>query len=86
MEIIKQGIHVPASVVKQVAIIFAGTNGYLDDIPVNRVRDFEDYLGAQMDTRYGDFIQSFEKTLAMTDELKASLKRIIEETKGTFKI
>ena len=86
MEVIKQGIHVPLPVVKQVAIIFAGTNGYLDDIPVNKVSDFEEYLSAQLDSRYGDFVQLFDKTLAMTDEVKAALKKILEEVKGTFKV
>jgi F-type H+-transporting ATPase subunit alpha len=86
MEVIKQGIHVPLPVVKQVAIIFAGTNGYLDDIPVNKVRDFEEYLSTQMDSQYGDFVQLFNKTLAMSDEVKAALKKLLEEVKGTFKI
>ena len=86
MEVIKQGIHVPLPVVKQVAIIFAGTNGYLDDIPVNKVRDFEEYLSAQLDSQYGDFVQLFNKTLAMTDEVKAALKKLLEEVKGTFKV
>ena len=72
--------------VKQVAIIFAGTNGYLDDIPVNKVRDFEEYLSAQLDSQYGDFVQLFNKTLAMTDEVKAALKKLLEEVKGTFKV
>jgi len=85
MEIIKQGIHVPLPVVKQVAIIFAGTNGYLDDIPVNRVRDFEEYLSAQLDSQYGDFVRLFNNTLAMTDEVKAALKKLLEEVKGSFK-
>jgi len=86
MEVIKQGIHVPLPVVKQVAIIFAGTNGYLDDLPANKVREFEEYLGAQMDSRYGDFVQLFNKTLAMSDEVKAALKKLLEEVKGSFKV
>ncbi|MBF0510848.1 MAG: F0F1 ATP synthase subunit alpha [Candidatus Omnitrophica bacterium] len=85
MEIIKQGIHEPLSVANQVAIIFAGTNGYLDDVPVNQVRRFEEYLFIQLDTRYGDFVALFNKTLAMTDEIKAGFKKILEEVKGTFK-
>jgi F-type H+-transporting ATPase subunit alpha len=85
MEIIKQGINAPLPVVKQVAIIFAGTNGYLDDVPVNRVRAFEEYLFAQMDSRYADFVQLFNKTLSMTDELKAAMKKLLEEVKSTFK-
>jgi F-type H+-transporting ATPase subunit alpha len=86
MELVKQGIHVPIPVVKQVAIIFAGTNGYLDDIPVNKVRDFEEYLSVQLDSRYGDFVQSFNKTLALNDDIKAALKKLLEEVKSTFKV
>jgi len=85
MEIIKQGINVPLPVVKQVAIIFAGSNGYLDDIPVNKIRDFEEYLSAQLDVRYDAFVQLFNKTLAMTDEVKDTLKKLLEEVKSTFK-
>jgi F-type H+-transporting ATPase subunit alpha len=77
---------VPLPVVKQVAIIFAGSNGFLDDMPANRVRDFEEYLSAQLDSKYGDFVQLFNKTLAMTDEVKAALKKLLEEVKGTFKL
>ena len=86
MEVIKQGIHVPMPVVKQVAIIFAGTNGFLDDLPVHRVSDFEEYLSAQLDSRYADFVRLFNKTLAMTDEVQTALKKILEEVKSTFKV
>jgi len=86
MEIIKQGIHVPLPVVKQVAIIFAGTNGYLDDIPVHKIKDFEEYLSNKIDTQNASFVQLFDKTLLMTDEIKASLKKILEEVKSTFKV
>jgi len=85
MEVIKQGIHVPLPVAKQVAIIFAGTNGYLDDIPVNRVRDFEEYLFTQIDGQYGSFVQLFNNALTMTDEVKAALIKLLEEVKSTFK-
>ena len=84
MEIIKQGIHVPLPVVKQVAIIYAGVNGHLDDVPVNKVRAFEEYLQLQLDAKYGDFVQLFNKTLSMTDELKAALNQILKEVKATF--
>lgn len=84
MEIIKQGIHVPLDVVKQVAIIFAGVNGFLDDIPVNRIRVFEEHLQTLLDTKHAAFIEQFNKTLAMTDEIKAALKAIITEAKSTF--
>jgi F-type H+-transporting ATPase subunit alpha len=85
MEIIKQGLHVPMPVVKQVAIIFAGTNGYLDDIAPNKVGAFEEYLFSQLDSKYTDYVQLFNKTLAMTDEVKGALKTILTEVKSTFK-
>lgn len=85
MEIIKQGIQVPLPVVKQVAIIFAGVNGFLDDIPVHKIKAFEDYLLSQLDTHYKDFVHLFTKTLSMTDEVKTALKKILDEVKSTFK-
>ncbi len=85
MEVIKQGIRVPLPVVKQIAIIFAGTNGYLDDVPVNKVRAYEEYLHTQLDSKYQDFVQLFNKTLVMTDEIKAALKKILDEVKSNFR-
>jgi F-type H+-transporting ATPase subunit alpha len=84
MEIIKQGIQVPLPVVKQVAIIFAGVNGYLDDIPANKVKAFEEHMNTQLDSKYSDFVKLFEKNLAMTDEIKLALKKILDEVKSTF--
>ncbi len=84
MEVIKQGIQVPLPVSKQVAIIYAGVNGYLDDIPANKVKAFEEYLHLQIDSKYQDFVALFDKTLAMTDEVKSALKKILEDTKTTF--
>ena len=84
MEVIKQGIHVPLPVYKQVAIIYAGVNGHLDDIPVNQVKEFEQRLFDRLAT-HQDFIQLFNKTLAMTDEIKGALNKILTEVKETFK-
>ena len=86
MEIIKQGIQVPLPVVKQVAIIFAGVNGYLDDIPVNKIKAFEDHLYVQLDSKYASYVDLFNKNLAMTDEVKAALKKLLEEVKSGFQV
>ena len=85
MEVIKQGIHVPLSVAKQVAIIYAGANGHLDEIPVNKVRDFEAALNEALDGRHQDFVQEFNKKLEMTDDIKEKLNIIIGEVKLVFK-
>jgi F-type H+-transporting ATPase subunit alpha len=85
MEVIKQGIHVPLSVVKQVAIIYAGANGHLDEIPVNKVLDFEAALNEALDGRHQDYVNEFNKKLEMTDEIKTKLNAIIAEVKLVFK-
>ena len=62
-----------------------GLTVILDDMPVNRVRDFEEYLSVQIDSQYGGFVELFNKSLTMTDEVKAALKKLLEEVKSTFK-
>ncbi|MCB9748116.1 MAG: F0F1 ATP synthase subunit alpha [Candidatus Omnitrophica bacterium] len=84
MEIIKQGIYSPLSVVKQVSIIYAGVNGYLDDIPVNKVKDFEAKLFDALDSMYTDFVKLFEKEKALNDEVKKSLQELLTEFKGKY--
>ncbi|MDA1085871.1 MAG: F0F1 ATP synthase subunit alpha [Verrucomicrobia bacterium] len=84
MEVIKQGVHQPLSVAKQVAIIYAGTNGYLDEVAPNQVLAYETQLNDALDSRYADFIRKFESSPAMSDEMKADLDKILEEFKGVF--
>lgn len=79
MEAMKQNQHQPLSVVKQVALIFAGTNGYLDNIPVEKVRDYESKLNEALDTTYQDFVKAFNKTLDVTPEIKEGFNKILTE-------
>ena len=84
MEVIKQGVHVPLDVVKQIVIIFAGVNGYLDDVPVGRVRDFEADLNEALDSKYADFVHLLRKEKAINDEVKPKLKSLIDDFKRTW--
>ena len=84
MEVIKQGVRAPLSVAKQVAIIYAGTNGYLDDLPVNRVRDFEQALFDGLDSVHVGWVRLFEKHLAMEPAIKEGLDRLLTEVKKNF--
>ena len=81
MQVIKQGIHVPLSVVKQVAIIYAGVNGYLDDIAVTDVKIFEEQLLNALDSHYTDFVSLFEKEQALNDEVKQALDNLLKDFK-----
>ena len=84
MQVIKQGINVPLSVVKQVAIIYAGVNGFLDDIDVDKIPAFEVHLHESLDSAYADFCEQFNHALAMTDDIKDQIEKLLEEVKRTF--
>ncbi|MFT5169625.1 MAG: F-type H+-transporting ATPase subunit alpha [Lysobacterales bacterium] len=81
MELIKQGIRVPLEVAKQVIMIYAGSNGYLDDVAVDKVLEFEKQLLEAVDSHYVDFIKLFNKEQALTDEVKEALNKLLTEFK-----
>ncbi len=82
MQVIKQGIHVPLAVEKQIVIIYAGVNGYLDDIENSKVQEFEQKLFEALDSYYADFVKSLSKEQTLTDELKSELDKILTEVKS----
>src|SRR5437660_6546080 len=72
-EILKQDQYVPLPVEKQVIIIYAGTNGVLDDLPVEQCRDFERELYAYVDTMNAGLLKEIEQKKALDDKLKADI-------------
>ncbi|HEX4232222.1 MAG TPA: F0F1 ATP synthase subunit alpha [Bryobacteraceae bacterium] len=85
IEILKQGQYSPVPVEKQVLIIFAGTQGYLDDLPVEDVRRFEAELYKYAETAKPDLLASIREKRELTDEIKADLIATIKELKQQFK-
>jgi F-type H+/Na+-transporting ATPase subunit alpha len=85
VEVLKQPQYSPMRVEHQVMIIYAVTNGHLDDVPVNRIRDWErqfhEFMGARF-PQVGDKLRT-EKVLSKDTE--AELKKAIESFKTTFK-
>ena len=69
VELLKQGLHQPMPVEEQVVSIFAGTNGYLDDLPVDEVRRFESELLEYMRTRRIDLLQQIRDSGALPDAI-----------------
>jgi F-type H+-transporting ATPase subunit alpha len=61
VEILKQPQYSPYSVEKQVAIIYLGTNGLLNSVPVNKVKAFEEHFIQEMETRLPDVLAEFKK-------------------------
>jgi F-type H+-transporting ATPase subunit alpha len=85
MQVMKQGVNDPLSAVKQVAIIFAGVNGYLDDLPAGKVGQFEAQLNLALDSNYTGFVKLFNERKALTDDVKTGLRELLAEFKRTFK-
>jgi F-type H+-transporting ATPase subunit alpha len=79
VEILKQPQYRPLPVERQVAIVFAATNGYLDDVPVERLREYEDELFDALDTRYQELVTSIREKRILDDEIKGALKAALED-------
>ncbi|HUV05074.1 MAG TPA: F0F1 ATP synthase subunit alpha [Armatimonadota bacterium] len=84
-EILKQPQYAPMPVEHQVMIIYAGNSGYLDDIPVDKVKDFEREFHRFVDDKYPDLGMQIKKTEMLSDATEELLKKAIAEFKGRFK-
>jgi F-type H+/Na+-transporting ATPase subunit alpha len=84
VEILKQPQFQPLGFGRQIAIIFAGTNGYIDDLPIDQVRDFETELYKYLDAINPNLTKSIEEKKTLDDALKADLKKTLDDFKKTF--
>ncbi|MBM3783422.1 MAG: F0F1 ATP synthase subunit alpha [Acidobacteria bacterium] len=83
-ELLKQGQFQPLPVEKQILIIFAGTQGYTDDLPVESCRRFETELYSFIESAYPSLLPSIREKRELTDDIKAELKKAMTEFKGRF--
>jgi F-type H+/Na+-transporting ATPase subunit alpha len=84
VELLKQPQYQPLPVEKQVAIIFAGTQGMLDDIPVEALRAYEDEFHRFMETRFGNVLQTIREKKILDDQLKQTLAAAVREFNEQF--
>jgi F-type H+-transporting ATPase subunit alpha len=84
VELLKQGQYSPVPVEKQVAILFAGGNGYLDDVRVEDVRRFESEFYQFLDNNKADLLTAIREKKELKDDLKGQLKAALDEFKGRF--
>jgi F-type H+-transporting ATPase subunit alpha len=84
VELLKQNQFSPLSFAKQILIIFAGTSGALDDMPVEQVRDFEKDLYKYVETANPGLLNTIMEKKILDDNLKAELSRVIKEAKQQF--
>ena len=83
-QLLKQDQFSPLPVEKQVLVIFAGTNGYLDDIDVREVERFQRDLLAFADAHGGALLNQIATKKAIDDEIREKLKKILSEFKERF--
>jgi F-type H+-transporting ATPase subunit alpha len=84
VELLKQGQFKPYHVTDQVISIFAGTRGYLDDVPLSRVAAFEEKLLKHVRDEFPEVWKEFTEKKELTDALDGRLKQIIENFKKGF--
>jgi F-type H+/Na+-transporting ATPase subunit alpha len=83
-ELLKQPQNSPLSVGEQVALIFTGINGYLDELPVSDVKSYCLSLVKYLGTSQNPYLEIIRTTNQFTDEAEASLKQAIAESKDLF--
>ena len=84
VEILKQGQYEPLSVEKQIAIIWAGNSGHLDEIPIEKIKDFEDGFLSYLETSESSILADIIDKSEITDEIKNDLEKAVNNFKKTF--
>jgi F-type H+-transporting ATPase subunit alpha len=84
VEVLKQDQYVPKSHSHQVLILFAGINGFLDDLAVEDVRPFEEAMVAFVKEKYADVAFKIDDKKALSDELQEEMKKAIGAAKEDF--
>jgi F-type H+/Na+-transporting ATPase subunit alpha len=84
VEVLKQPQYQPVPVEKQVVIIYAGTQGMLDDLAVEQVRPFEAELNRFLDSSHPGLLQEIRDKKALDDQVKGKLNSVIKEFKERF--
>jgi F-type H+-transporting ATPase subunit alpha len=85
VELLKQGQYQPLPVEKQILIIYAGTNGFVDELPLNALKKYEQELYSFMESKHADIFADILKKRELDGELRGKLNKALEEFKGVFK-
>jgi F-type H+-transporting ATPase subunit alpha len=84
VEILKQGQYSPVEVEKQIAIIYCGTRGLLKDVPLNKVKEFENDFIELLDMKHRNVLDSLRDGV-LNDEITGTLERVAAEITLKFK-
>jgi F-type H+-transporting ATPase subunit alpha len=85
VELLKQDQYQPLPVERQILIIYAGTNGFVDELPATALKKYEQELYSFMDSRHQDVFADILKKRELDGDLRAKMTKALEEFKGVFK-
>ena len=85
VELFKQGQYSPIPVEEQVVVLWAMKNGYMDDVPVDRIKEFQAKMQEFLTTRKSDVMSGIRDKKALDKENEPMLKSAVEEFKQTFR-
>ena len=81
VEVLKQAPYSPLTPEKQVVLIFAGTKGFLDDIAVDKIKDFEEGIYTFIQTKYPEIFEQISSKKALDNDIEEKLTKAIDEFK-----
>jgi F-type H+/Na+-transporting ATPase subunit alpha len=84
VELLKQKQYSPLPVEKQVLAIFAGTNGYIDDLPIDQVRPFEQEMYRFVENGHPEILNELREKKAIDDKLREKIQAMLKEFKERF--
>jgi len=85
VELLKQGQYQPLAVQQQILIIYAGTNGFVDELPLTALKKYEQELYSFIESKHPDIFADILKKRELDGDLRAKLNKALEEFKGIFK-
>jgi F-type H+-transporting ATPase subunit alpha len=86
VEVLKQGQYEPLPVERQVLIIYAATNGYVDQLPESAVRRYEVELYPFVENRHPDIFEKLRAKKQVDDEIRDAVNKVLDEFKGIFTV
>ncbi len=84
VEVLKQPQYQPMAAEKEVAILFAGAHGYLDEWPVESIADYEKQMLEFMESKHPELLQEIKEKNDISEELEGKLKSALDEFRGIF--
>jgi F-type H+/Na+-transporting ATPase subunit alpha len=84
VEILKQKQYSPMPVERQVVVLYAGTQGYLDEVPVEMVKKYESDFLSEMENMHNEILEDIKSRKEMTDETKSKLDNVLKDFTERF--